>query len=115
MRARKPCPFTRKGCVPGARGSLRTGTLQSVIVAAKRLTDLLDLYPCVVEGRAAAEVGERIGAERVGGQTIVGVVRPQALGQARDPGPNVVGDAHAAVHLAELVEHAYAVAVVQAA
>ena len=69
----------------------------------------------VVEAGVAAEIGEGGRRQRVGGAPVVGVARPQPLGQAGDARLEVGVEAQPGDHLAVRVPHPHALAVAQAA
>ena len=65
-----------------------------------------DLHARVVEAGAAAEIGQRVGHERVRGRSVVRASAPQALRQRDGAGPDVGVERDRAVDFAELVEDA---------
>ena len=75
----------------------------------------LDLHAGVVESRAAAEIGERIGREGVGRIAILRVVVPQPFREHYGAGAGRGTDLQIAADLAQLVEDANSRSVRQSA
>ena len=74
-----------------------------------------DLDPRVVEAGAAADVGQRIGHQGVGGGAVQRAAPPQPLGKADGPRLHVGVHRDRALDLAQIVEHARHVAGVEVA
>src|SRR5262245_51000171 len=74
-----------------------------------------DVHSGIVETRAAAEIGQRIRHERVGGQPVPRALPPEALRQHDRTLANRRFDSQRALYLTELVEHLYGIAVFQSA
>src|SRR5450759_3098356 len=69
-----------------------------------------DLDPSVVEARAAAEIRQRVGDEGVRRGAVVGVLPPDPLRERHGALADVLGEVGGAVHLAQVVPDADAVA-----
>ena len=73
------------------------------------------LYPCVVEASAAAKIGQRIGHQGVGCESVIGALPPQSFWQRHRARTDVWVQGDRALHFAAIVEHAHGIVGRQAA